>query len=70
MTDKFKAKNIVEAHLQSLLGETTTIIKEAQNILTNYLVPDSHITAEAAISDLLQLFDNDEIIDLLNEANK
>ncbi|MCK5615966.1 hypothetical protein KAR91_79625 [Candidatus Pacearchaeota archaeon] len=68
MTNKIEAKNIVEAHLQSKLAEATTIIKEAQGVLLAYLLPDSEITAEAAISDLLQLLDNKAVVQLLNEV--
>ena len=68
MDNKFEAKNIVEAHLQSKLEETVNIIKEAQGILLGYLVPDSGITAEAAVSELLQLLDNESILALLNET--
>lgn len=56
----------LEAHLQGQLEEAVSIIREAQGVLEHYLVPDSNISAEAAISDLLQILDN-TAIDLCNK---
>ena len=68
MDNPFEAANIVEAHLQDKLVEAVSIIREAQGVLGHYLRPDSHISAEAAISDLLQLLDNEAVVELLNDA--
>ena len=62
------SNTIVEEHLKRLLEETIAIVKETQNILTHYLLPDSDITKEAVISDILQVVDTPEVMALINEV--
>lgn len=64
------SNTIVEEHLQKLLSEAIAIVKETQNILTQYLLPDSAITKEAVISDILQVVDTPEVMSLINETEQ
>ena len=70
MENKFETKTVVEAHLQGQLGVAVSTIKEAQGILLTYLLPDNEITAEATISELLSLLDNEGIVTFLKEVDQ
>lgn len=52
------------------LQESLQIIKKAQKCLLQYLLPDTLQSAENTVNQLLGIFDNEHIVNIMNESTE
>lgn len=55
---------------KSALAKALNIIEKSQSVLCDYLPPDSNITTDDVVSNLLGILDNADLVEFMQSANR
>jgi hypothetical protein len=65
-----KTETVVEAHLFAQLEKANQVITKVIDVMNEHIIPDSTLSADNAISQIIGIVDNPEVFDLRREWDK